>query len=95
MELSQSDIDQLLRDGAGVLMTASQLYHPPCLLCGKPQFRYVALSEINPAKLAVCIRCANSRYAGDQPLWDAAGQRATNIQIWPGATIRIIDPDGF
>ena len=65
MELSQSEIDQILSDGTGMLMSATQLHHPPCLVCGKPQSRYyVALREIDPARHAVCIPCAEPLHRG-------------------------------
>ena len=92
-------IDQLLRDGTGVLRSATQLSHPSCVVCGKPQSRYyVDMVETKPGKYVSCIPCANSRYAGEGPLVidpDAPGQRATNIQIWPGASLRIVDADGY
>ena len=87
-------LDQVLRDGGGVMMSATQLYHPPCVVCGKPQNRYyVDLRETGVGRVVACIPCANSRYAGDEPLWinpDAPGQRATNIEIGPGS-VRLVD----
>lgn len=91
-------IDQLLRDGTGVLMSATQLRHPPCLVCGKPQSRYyVDLVETKPGKYVACIPCANSRYAGEGPLVidpDAPGQRATSITVYPQYRVRLIGADG-
>ena len=69
------------------MTSATQLSRPPCHLCGKELNRfYIDLRYTGVGRHAVCIPCANGRYAGKDPKWidpDAPGQRATNIQLSP------------
>ena len=68
MELSQSEIDQILSDGTGILMSATQLHHPPCLVCGKPQSRYYQEDLLRAISVDLKAReMAAAACQGDEP----------------------------
>ena len=55
-------LDRVLRDGEGMMQSATELVRPPCHLCGEPQNRwYIDLRYTAAGRLVVCIPCANSQ----------------------------------
>ena len=81
-------IDQMLREGAGMMTTATMLNRPPCHVCGREQARaYIEMTVPDVGQVAACIRCANERYQGEEePRWvdpDDPEVSSTNIQIGP------------
>ena len=62
-------LHQVLLDGQGQMMSATELSHPPCCRCDEPQSRsYIDLRYTGVGRLVVCIPCANSRRA--EGAWD-------------------------
>ena len=92
--MSDSKLDQVLRDGEGVLQSVLSASRPPCHLCGQEQTRwYIDLRYTEAGRLAVCIPCANSRYEGEGQKWtnpDKPGERSTNIHI---GRYKSVEPD--